>query len=346
MVASSERIEKLWLKNESDNEKRGPLFDVRSELSDAFKEVSTIPSRLSEIEEHGESLISPIVEIQSKNTPYFSDQKSDYSFNVKARQSGVNDIYIALQERPKNKDQKVDDELYEYILNPDGTVVRKDELDPKITAQAISEAELILVKQAAQKVNAVLRQSVIDHQYSINKEHQERLRNRREIRQKVTRVLGGTSIALAIVSGVGIGGYFAWSGLIDGPGKEDDARRAAYDSENNVIDSEGIELDDQKLTALPEEVFDEIPSYRGGDSLESPRVVDLDSTGCAEVEIEDLAGKTLRVAVSEFNPLGALSVVAYETDGALNVCTTEDPSDTMTSSDLKIALQLADTNGQ
>jgi len=341
MVANGERIERLWSESKLNEAPRGPLFDARNELAGVFDTLNNLSGLPAEVEKQGDSLISPIVDFRAKETPYFpSDNKSSYQFNAKARKSDINDIFIAIQEKPTDKDEQVDSSIYEYILNSDGSVVRTDELTSHTGTINVSDEEIEFVKKAGRNLTSSLTKSVSVFNSMRYNEQQEIIYRKQRTTKRVIATIG----TIAATAGIATAGYFAWSTWIDQPGKEDDARRAAYDADNNVIDGAGIELGDQKLVILPNEDFDEIPSFRGDDSLESPRTVTLDAKGCTVIDVDNLDGKTLRVAAPQYSPIGEYLVVAYAQNDKLNVCTTETPEADITGDELKIALQLTDPN--
>ncbi|MES2631275.1 MAG: hypothetical protein V4611_04950 [Patescibacteria group bacterium] len=342
-------IEHLWTESEGNEEQRGPLFDIHTNLTDAFKDVSTLPGLPSTVEQHGTSLVSIIQEVETRSTPYLPESKNRrYTFEVKTRQKAGGEVSIGIQGKPGSKTAQPINPLYEYIINADGSVVRTDEFDD---GEPVSEEEIELIKKASDVLTTKINGSVANIQADIllkerraSEEKQLEIERSRARGRRVVRGFGITALSLGVVAGIGIGGQWAWTEWIHKPGVAEEERRAAYDAEGYSIPGDSIELNDQTLITIPTADYDEIPDYKAGESLEGPRLVGLDSDDCAVVTIEGLEGKSVKVGVSQYNPLAEYSVTAYASGNELHVCTTEEVDSELETEDTKFALELVESS--
>lgn len=343
MSPERERIEILW-KDGGDHESRGPLFADRNKLENAFQSVIQLEQLPSNVETLNNSLVTTPFAFQTKSSPFSPDvQKKSFHFITKARHSEVGSLHLAIQEQAKQDSELVDTSIYEYILNADGTVIGKNELHPGID-NAVSTEEIDLIKKAIDIISDGVETSTSRMRTDLQNAERDRIREKQYRRERLVRVIGWGAGAVIALGGLGYGGVWAWTEWIHKPGQADDLKRAAYDAQEYVIDGSAIELDDQRFAVIPQDTFDEIPTFRGGDTLEHPRIVTLgSSSNCAQIEIKELEGKSVKIAVAEYNPLGAYDVVAYESENKLNVCTTDKINSSGFSSDnYKIAVQLVE----
>lgn len=344
MSADKERISKLWVEDETPQEKHGELFETRAKLSDAFDSAATLPSLPPEFKEHNGSLISPVTTLRVRTTPYsVLEEKKSYNYNLKALKTETQDIFIAIEEKPEHKDDEVENEIHEYIINFNGTVVKTSELEPGVQP-SVSDDEQAFVKKASNTIADSIIEEVNYQKRSIARDAEFQTEIKRERTRKVVRGLSWVTGTAVVLSGAAVGGYYAWSKYVDEPAKAENARRLAYDAEKHTIDSQTIELDDQRLLVIPSDEFSEIPSFRSGDSLESPRTIEVDGEFCATVTVDDLEDKDLKIGVSDYNPIGEYPVIAYATDNQLNICFTDKPDEAPTGDDAKIAIQLVESN--
>ena len=343
-MSRNESIEQLWIDNDGEAEKRGSLFDERTALHKEFSKARTFIQTPVGLEYHDESLVSGMETFDITLAKTETAPKRQLRFSTKCRQTIADNIYIAIQQMPRNKqDNDIDPFLHEYILNSNGTVISTEELSSGADITVLTETDLTIISTAARTVSSRLRMANNIQASSIANEERMAQYEKNERRGRILRGIGATVITLTAVGGVGVGSYLAWQEWIHKPGVADDIRRENFDKQNYSIDGRSIELDDQQLTPISAEEFAEIPSFKDGDSLEFPRTATLDSeTGCAEIEAGTLEGVSVKVGVAEYNPLGAYPVTVYASDKTtLNVCAVGDlAQENLTNDQLTVAIQL------
>lgn len=330
-MSENQSVENVWSRNSKEAEKRGELFSEREKLNSVFSTIRSFDHLPDGFISSEENLMSDFCTFDMTR----SRVKSRYE--TTARQTITNDIHIAVRERPSNKKDgiEIDHDFDQYIINSNGTVVSVDELSNSLDPSTPTDAEIAIIKKAA----SVISQKASNRIYDYNYEKRRKQDDLKERRSHIKRRIAAGAITLVSIAGVGAGGYFAWNEWIYKPGQVDDAYREEFDEDGYSIDGQSIELKSQQVNTIPTDEFEQIPKFRGGDTLEHPRIASINSaSNCAELSL-DSSPASITVAVSEYNPLGALPIVSYFNEGKLTICTIGDISE-LTPDQTKIAVQI------
>jgi len=114
--------------------------------------------------------------------------------------------------------------------------------------------------------------------------------------------------AIAIVGALGAGTFFGIKHWYFEPKARAEAARTAYDNAHHVLSGTSVASAGTKVATLPKQSFENIPDLRDGDSLLSPRVIEVYGNDCAELTGDFTENFHLVAALKSGDPLEGSNV--------------------------------------
>ena len=304
----------------------GKMLAARNKLIHAYAVAlknETTPYNLTVDGDKATCMPSRIEDCTSSPFNHYPGTKHDYLF-VASSSLEDSELTLTIEERATQKTEKRSP-AYSYTILDSGSILR-----------ANTNGELEEVTKTEEK--ALIRKGLAANTLAILQANAEPKYLPTQLPKKHRSIVGLIAMTSALTLGAG---YLVWSDLIDKPGKADDARRSTYDLERHTLNSEPSALEGLPYITLLEEEFADIPTYKDGDTLLSPRQIQLDENGCALLPITSPEATTIAIAVSEHTSDSISSIGALQTSEGLFLCTPEAPTEKteLTS----IAIQLTPT---
>jgi hypothetical protein len=310
-MSSSKELER-WNKMDAIQPNEGPFIDESRRLSALFEKFREV---LTEGEHAGKKqLVIPEVRMDnySRETKK-SISSSGYFFKPKDRRDGT-DIYCFIQ-----PDLTKLDDIYRLRLSADGVVANIDEGSDNFESKDLL---ISLLFNAESQLDRRMRS------YQLEK------RGKR------------TKLALTI----GLSGIFASAGigikaLLDHKEANEakqEAARKAFDASEYRLRSGNFVISSGEVAKIATDEFNKIPSYRNGDSLQSPRRITIEEESCKKLKVQTISGREARIAVKLGDqwlskPLGIIAVSPNE----LQVCAPGELENDSNTNEREIAIELA-----
>lgn len=194
-----------------------------------------------------------------------------------------------------------------FQLTPDGFLTDMDEPDGA-SLECLNNSGLN--KREVDNLCALIRRYTSDKSSERQLEDNRRSKKRRAI---ATTVIAATAVASATYAGLN---YWVFE-----PHHRAEVARHDYDAAKHNLQGTEFIVNGQKVKVLDKAEFNKIPDYKDGDSLASPRTIEVQGNDCVNIDNVDSAGQQLAVALPEGDPLVGSDVSAANTDSnTLQIC--------------------------
>lgn len=328
MSDNSQQLERMWGPTPPLPEQRGAFASEYDRLYDLFM---TNTGVLGKEEINGEKvLLAPVCKFSysiTNDVPRRSTTDGEVSGYITAprRVFGVRDSSITLAIDPHSRLQ--DSSPIHLKLSSDGIVVNID--TPNIDF-GTTEQEKEILRSATDQLGNEL--SDLHRQERDKSDH----------RKRIIKKTGALLVTGFLISG---GTALAFKRFYLDPKYEAFAQRVIYDNQHHSLPGKA-EAISSKVTTMPASQFNIIPAMADGDSLQSPRTIDVLGNKCSEVDVSIAPGAEIVSALAEGDALdGSSIVVVANGSDKLEVCMfgQDSPGSNHTESS-KLALQFVPGN--
>lgn len=268
--------------------------------------------------------------LTSPQVTFQYDQTEGLTHNGYARMAGGKTAK-ALLRRSIDASGAFDEQCVGYELLFDDDVASHEAFIFSLTADGYIEGatvdakEFLGTEKGSQLICTALEkltQDIDRRQAGIIRERDEKAYMKRERRHRIisrtAKSVGGLVTAAAVTAG-GIWGYHHF---ITEPRQERARAEKLYDSQHHILQGEGLQLQRTIVSEMPKADFEMAPDYEEGDTLASPRIIDIQGDSCKTLDhIKPTANQRLFAAVTKDSKLASSIVTAATNeDGQLRIC--------------------------
>lgn len=290
-------------------------------------------------------------QLTSQQTTFQYDQTKGVTDNGYARMNGGKTAK-ALLRRSVDEKGAFDERGISYELLFDDDVASHEAYIFSLTADGYIEGTSVdaneflgtekggrLIRTALEK----LTQDISHRQANITRDRREEAYMKREKRRRIisrtVKSIGGLVTAGALTAG-SIWGY---NHFIAEPRQERAQAEKLYDSQQHVLQGEGLQLQRVKVSEMTNADFDAVPDYEDGDTLASPRTIGIEGNSCKTLDnIKPTADQQLFAAIAKDSSLrGSIITAATNEGGHLHICL-DGPDTGRNSKELAIQLRQLD----
>lgn len=261
---------------------------------------------------------------------HYNDTRSDFSYGT--RMEGQVGAYIDVTEGLEGEETRLvvaldpdvsNSEMHRFVVELDGHVTDLDD----------TEADL--------SQDALFKRAFTDGIQAIDKHYKDIIYQKQHRRLTIRNRFFKTTGALIGVAGLATGGTYLVQEKIIEPREEEKAARVQFDSEGHVLPGDTLAIESIEPGELPKGAFDDIPEFKDGDDISSPRTIDVTMNTCNDIDVSPAPGQELAVAIREGSIFINSKVTAKINDeGKIDICVTDSGSES--TEEEQVAVQLRD----